>query len=392
MPIASPLLSPQATPSSPRAAARTVAPAEQAPARTPEGFERALRHAGDADSEARATPQTSTTSPETGALSSRADAQATTGTEAAPPGQEVSSLPLWLTPPAAVPLPPTALSAELTAPAQVAPENAKPAELDGLLAVLHKPDLAAVQAGQGVALLKPTEAPPARAPLAPTLHAGAAAAQTALATDAASRQQLDARATNNPSPAAAGQTPAPIASPLADRDRPALSTPGSGSTAPSFSSLAASVTETAGDILKLPAAAQPTQWRAPLLNALGERVQWQLQRGSEQATIRLEPPNLGRVDIVIRQEGGALQVSISATHREVMHQLQGISEQLRQDLSARHSSDVALVLSEQARDADARQRARQEQETPEHPPGQALAEAQDATPAIDAFASLHETV
>jgi len=122
----------------------------------------------------------------------------------------------------------------------------------------------------------------------------------------------------------------------------------------------------------------PTQWRQPLAEALGDRLQLNLQRGSDQAVIRLDPPQLGRIEIAIRHEAGSLQVHLSATHGEVVRQLNTIGDSLRQDLGQRQYGDVSVVVSDagtMGRDADGRSRGRQTQ--PENTdPNRALAEAE----------------
>lgn len=130
-----------------------------------------------------------------------------------------------------------------------------------------------------------------------------------------------------------------------------------------------------------------SQWQQPLRQALGEQLQVQLGRGSEQAMIRLSPPMLGRIDISIRHEAGVLQVHMSASHSEVLRQLQGIGDGLRQDLSQRHQyNDVAVVVSSQTRQGDAEGRQRQA-EAREQQPGRALA---DGGQTDTAFALLTE--
>jgi flagellar hook-length control protein FliK len=85
----------------------------------------------------------------------------------------------------------------------------------------------------------------------------------------------------------------------------------------------------AGDTVKLSGPAQ--QWQEPLREALGERLQTQIGRNSEHATIRLEPPMLGRIDISIRHAAGTLQVNVTASNPEVLRQLQGIGDSMRND-------------------------------------------------------------
>lgn len=135
-------------------------------------------------------------------------------------------------------------------------------------------------------------------------------------------------------------------------------------------------------------AGAPAQWQQPLREALGERLQVQVASNSEQAVIRLDPPMLGRIEISIRHEAGALQVHMSASNGEVLRQLQGIGDSLRQDLIHRQYSDVAVVVSSSTRN-DADGGGRQRQNTPNREePGRALHEAdQDAS----AFAYLTDS-
>lgn len=126
-------------------------------------------------------------------------------------------------------------------------------------------------------------------------------------------------------------------------------------------------------------AGTPAQWQQPLREALGERLQVQLGRNSEHAVIRLDPPMLGRIEISIRHEAGALQVHMSASNSEVVRQLQGIGENLRQDLIHRQYNDVAVVVSSASSrnlDADGSGRQRQGDTGREDKgPGRALNEA-----------------
>lgn len=103
----------------------------------------------------------------------------------------------------------------------------------------------------------------------------------------------------------------------------------------------------AGDTLAL--AGPPTAWRQTLHEALGERLQLQAGRGVEQATIRLEPPMLGRIDIAIRHSGGSLEVHIAASNGEVLRQLNTVSDALRSDLAGRQFSSVSVSVSETPR-------------------------------------------
>lgn len=133
-------------------------------------------------------------------------------------------------------------------------------------------------------------------------------------------------------------------------------------------------------------AGPPTAWRQNLHEALGERLQLQLGRNIDQATIRLEPPMLGRIDIAIRHSGGNLEIHIAASNSDVLRQLNAVSDSLRSDLAGRQYSSVSVNVTDVPRmqasaqtggqtqgqgQADSQGRSRQEQEQA-RTPGRAL--------------------
>lgn len=151
-----------------------------------------------------------------------------------------------------------------------------------------------------------------------------------------------------------------------------------------------------GDIIKLNGPAQ--QWQEPLREALGERLQTQIGRNSEHAVIRLDPPMLGRIDISIRHTAGMLQVNLSASNTEVLRQLQGIGENMRNDLAQRQYTEVAVNISATPRspaaqafaEGDARGQRQPGRQQDESEPGRALS---DGTPADTRYGStfaMHE--
>jgi flagellar hook-length control protein FliK len=136
----------------------------------------------------------------------------------------------------------------------------------------------------------------------------------------------------------------------------------------------------APDTVKL--AGPPTAWRQSLQEALGERLNVQVGKNMEQAVIRLEPPQLGRIDIAIRHSAGTLEVNISATNGEVLRQLQTVSDNLRNDLSQRQFTEVAVTVAPAPKNGAApfgdpqQGRGRQQnREQEDKQPGRALAEA-----------------
>lgn len=126
--------------------------------------------------------------------------------------------------------------------------------------------------------------------------------------------------------------------------------------------------------------APPATEGAPhaLLSALGERIETQLLRGSERTVIRLDPPMQGQIEITLHRDAAGLQVQFSASHGEVLKQLQAISDSLRQDLASRHGGEVSVQVAQQERrDADSRGRQPQDDTRPQQTPGQALREDSD---------------
>lgn len=169
---------------------------------------------------------------------------------------------------------------------------------------------------------------------------------------------------------------------------PVMAGPGALATAPPPSARSADSIVLAGP---------PTAWRQNLHEALGERLQLQLGRNIEQATIRLEPPMLGRIEIAIRHSAGNLEIHIAASNSEVLRQLNTVSDSLRSDLAGRQYGSVSVNVSDVPRmqasaqtggqmpgqgQGDAQGRSRQEQEQARIP-GRALHD--EATPGSTLF-------
>jgi flagellar hook-length control protein FliK len=184
--------------------------------------------------------------------------------------------------------------------------------------------------------------------------------------------QADAGATNSGGQDAGSERGgAGNAAPAATPDRAALAGAIASQPAPNAA---------AADTVKL--AGPPTAWRQSLQEALGQRMNVQVGNGIEQAVIRLEPPQLGRIDIAIRHNAGALEVNISASNSEVLRQLQTVSDNLRSDLSQRQFTEVAVTVAPAPKNGAApfgdpqQGRGRQQdREQEDNQPGRALAEA-----------------
>jgi flagellar hook-length control protein FliK len=136
----------------------------------------------------------------------------------------------------------------------------------------------------------------------------------------------------------------------------------------------------AADTVKL--AGPPTAWRQSLQETLGDRLNVHVGNNVQQATISIEPPQLGRIDIAIRHSAGTLEVNISATNGDVLRQLQTVSDNLRNDLSQRQYTEVAVTVTPAPKnnaapfgDPQQQGRGRQQGRDQENEPGRGLAEA-----------------
>ncbi len=131
-----------------------------------------------------------------------------------------------------------------------------------------------------------------------------------------------------------------------------------------------------------PVSAQPAQplnpQRSALEVALGDRLQLQITQRSEHAVIRLDPPSMGTIEIVIQREaGGILQVHLRASNAEVARQLHGIGDSIRQDLVNRQNSDVSVHVSDGSREQTANQQGQRQSQAQREAPGRALSESNE---------------
>ncbi|MEJ4043038.1 flagellar hook-length control protein FliK [Erwinia sp. SLM-02] len=95
----------------------------------------------------------------------------------------------------------------------------------------------------------------------------------------------------------------------------------------------------------------PEQQAEALRKALSERLEMQIDRRVQKATIRLDPPNLGKMDISIHFESGKLQVQIQAAQPEVTRLLQQVSHEMRASLSEQNNVQVNVQVSTQSGDS-----------------------------------------
>lgn len=92
-----------------------------------------------------------------------------------------------------------------------------------------------------------------------------------------------------------------------------------------------------------------------MLNLLQQQVSLQLTQQTQQATIRLDPPHLGQLDIVVKTEGDKLTVQINAEHAAVRESLENSREQLRQVLMPDHQGGVDVEIGQGSSSAQQQQ-------------------------------------
>ncbi|WP_330208558.1 flagellar hook-length control protein FliK [Pseudomonas sp. Z13] len=101
------------------------------------------------------------------------------------------------------------------------------------------------------------------------------------------------------------------------------------------------------------------KWGEQMLVALRDNVELQLQQKVQSATIRLDPPELGSMEILLSHESGRLTVQISAANSDVARLLNNTSERLRQELVGQNFLQVNVQVSSDSSGQQSQQHARQ---------------------------------
>ncbi|MGO5000406.1 flagellar hook-length control protein FliK [Oceanisphaera sp. W20_SRM_FM3] len=86
------------------------------------------------------------------------------------------------------------------------------------------------------------------------------------------------------------------------------------------------------------------QLGAQLLHTLKEKVELQLNQEVQQARIKLDPPEMGRLELSIRLEGDKLHIHIAASQGAVRDALNAHADRLRNDLLPHHSGGVEVSV------------------------------------------------
>lgn len=74
------------------------------------------------------------------------------------------------------------------------------------------------------------------------------------------------------------------------------------------------------------------KWGEQMIQVLQDRVTFQAQQNLQEAKIRLDPPDLGKLDLLVRVEGDRLSVQINANTAATREALMQVSDRLRAEL------------------------------------------------------------
>ncbi len=85
---------------------------------------------------------------------------------------------------------------------------------------------------------------------------------------------------------------------------------------------------------------QQNAWSKQLFNVLQDRIEMQVHQNIKQANIRLDPPDLGRLDLSVRMDGDRLTVMVNTSNSAIRDALQASLQQLRSELSNQFGTGV----------------------------------------------------
>lgn len=86
----------------------------------------------------------------------------------------------------------------------------------------------------------------------------------------------------------------------------------------------------------------PAQWGQQLVDVLKDKVELQVNQQIKQAHIRLDPPELGRLELTVRVDGDRLNVQLNVSNPAVRDALIQSMERLRMSLAPHHAGGVEV--------------------------------------------------
>lgn len=103
-----------------------------------------------------------------------------------------------------------------------------------------------------------------------------------------------------------------------------------------------------------------SQWGQQLISLLQDKVELQVNQQIKQAHIRLDPPELGRLELTVRVEGDRLNVQLNVTNPAVRDALIQSMERLRMSLAPHHAGGVEVNVGQGGGQGDAQGKWQQE--------------------------------
>ncbi|AUI88575.1 hypothetical protein BS333_19925 [Vibrio azureus] len=95
-----------------------------------------------------------------------------------------------------------------------------------------------------------------------------------------------------------------------------------------------------------------SRWGEQMMQVLQDRVTLQANQNIQEAKIRLDPPDLGKLEVLVRVEGDRLNVQLNANIAATREALAQVSERLRVELQEQHFVHVNVnVGSESGQDS-----------------------------------------
>lgn len=124
---------------------------------------------------------------------------------------------------------------------------------------------------------------------------------------------------------------------------PQISSPDAGSSPVTSSAIPLPASSTQGhEWSPLKLSSTQSHWGQQLVDTLKERVEMQYSQSIKQAHIRLDPPELGKLDLTVRIDGDKLSVQLNASNPVVRDALLQSSDRLRTSLATEHSGGVEV--------------------------------------------------
>ncbi|ENM5733718.1 flagellar hook-length control protein FliK [Vibrio mimicus] len=104
------------------------------------------------------------------------------------------------------------------------------------------------------------------------------------------------------------------------------------------------------------------KWGEQMMQVLHDRVTLQAQQNIQEAKIRLDPPELGKLDLLVRVEGDRLHVQINANAAATREALMQVSERLRTELQEQNFVHVDVNIgSEKGKEKPSQELSQEEQ-------------------------------